>query len=490
MRRWLKLPLVLAVLLAITAGGTASAAASQPASSQAHPAAVGGLAGEEEITGEPWTPEGVTCTIISTMAVCSPEDDSDNVELTCYWAVPSEVGSLTVCSSASQNQGVLDRRGEKLEYNWGCGLTFDGCALMEGMAEASSVIALNMGARAAEAVRFNTGSMMWDAAVEQWSFWVWAVWVVLLGAGIVAITRAAFSGSGSDIIQAVLRFAVTVPLTQATLWITGNLVNAVDELTMSLFEESDPWGTVGEMLFSDGVVAAAYGLVVSALFLVTMLLLFIVLMARNIALAALVMVGPIAWMLFPLQSIGKEWLMRYVASFASLLLAGPIMMSLFGFIASGLRRLPSIWDPGVWPYLLAMLLMLFAPFVVFSLFSFVGGSVIDGAAGAAGRGALAAPGQIKRAIPQARQGQAAGSAPRPTAGSRGGAGGASSTSRGGGAVPTSGGRSTPAPAGARPQTGAAGATAVAPARDGTGRPPGAPERARPRTTTASNDGKN
>jgi hypothetical protein len=258
--------------------------------------------------------------------------------------------------------------------------------------------------------------------------WVWAVWIVVIVVGIIAITKAAFSGSPGEVLAAVVRTGLAFPLTQATLWLTGRVVNSVDTLTTSLLGQADPLNRVSDLFFTGGVVFPLGGVLVVGLMLLAEILMLFVLMFRNVALAALVMVGPLAWMLFPMRGIGKEWLVRYFAAFAALLLTGPLMMSLLGMITSGLDAVNSIWEPAVWPFILGLVLLSFAPFAVFSLFSFVGGTAVDQVAAGAMSRVSSTSRSVTRSIPRPRTGQApagasaTGAAPRsasaPAAGAR------------------------------------------------------------------------
>ena len=152
------------------------------------------------------------------------------------------------CSSASSNQAALRQAGKELKYEWGCGQTWDVCAVMEGTAETLAANAVIAGARVWQAFQFNTSSLLWSAAIDQWSFWVWAVWIVVILVGIVAITKAAFSGSPGEVIAAIVRTGLAFPLTQATLWFTGRVVDAVDSLIDNEDLDDEQWRSVSAHL--------------------------------------------------------------------------------------------------------------------------------------------------------------------------------------------------------------------------------------------------
>ena len=404
----------LAVVLSFTGAGAATAATS-PAPAHVSSAAAAAAAEDGTVEGETWSSPAVPvkCTRSGGTVTCTPESSSSSVAMTCYLGVPLGGETVTVCSSSKESQSQLNAASQtKLDYQWGCAQTWDACGLMESAAEAMAVQAIDAGGRAAAAISFTTKSALWTAAMGQWSFWVWAVWVVLLGAGVIGIGQAMFSGSPADVLAAVVRLGVTVPLVQASLWIMGVLSDAINELTLSLFASSDPFGTIMGLLFSGGQVNPITGVAAAGIVEIALMLTLLVFTARNVALAALVMVGPVAWMLFPMQAVGKQWVVRYVSAFAATLLTGPLMMSLLSFVTSGLRSATSLWDPAIWPFMLAIIMMCFAPLAVFALFSFAGASVVDGAASAAGQGVRNIGSQLSRRIPSPRLGGAGGGRPR------------------------------------------------------------------------------
>lgn len=471
-----------AIVALLSLTGAGGAVAAEPVTlSQA--SVVAAATDDGPVEGESWSAPAVPVSCIRTgiTVTCMPLDSASTVVMSCYLGVPLGTERVTVCASSKDSQSALEGKSDKkLDYQWGCAQTWDLCGSLESAAEAMSVQSIDAAGRTTASISFTTKSALWTAAMGQWSFWVWAVWIVLLAAGIVGITQAAFSGSPADVLAAIVRLAVTVPLTQATLWLMGELSDVVNSLTLDLFASADPFGTIVGLLFSGGQVNPFFGTAAALLVLVVCGLMLLVFMVRNVALAALVMVGPVAWMLFPLRTIGKQWVVGYVSAFAATLLTGPLMMSLLAFATSGLKSVNSLWDPAIWPFMLAMIVICFAPLAVFGLFSFAGGSVIDGAAAGAGRAAHGASSRVFRQIPSPRVGGAGGgSRPRPPGRAGAGGGGRPGVAPGGGTPQP---RPTPSRLGAGPVGGPSTSPRVAPPagnpqsapapRGGGGRPPG------------------
>jgi hypothetical protein len=121
-----------------------------------------------------------------------------------------------------------------------------------------------------------------------------------------------------------------------------------------------------------------FAFLIHGLLMLGMLLLMLVFAFRNIALAALIMVGPVAWMLFPVRGIGPHWVVRYVSAVIVLLLTGPLTIGFVTLIINGLASVKTIWNPQSWPLLVGLGLVAFAPFALFGLFSFAGAVAADG----------------------------------------------------------------------------------------------------------------
>ncbi|OAZ41475.1 hypothetical protein A9Z40_02015 [Microbacterium arborescens] len=469
------LALVLIVVGLVAGSGMSASAWDGASTARSQQLITTGTADRTPVTDERWSAPAVPvkCYRTGDTVFCTPENSDETVERACFFNVPSASGPLTVCSMAAANQSVLDDAGKKLDYQWGCGFADVPCMFLEGTAETLSAEAINMVSRAQSALGFNTNSHLWTTAVSEWSFWAWAVLILVLIAGIIAVTQAAVTGGTPDVLQALLRFGLTVPLTQACLWLLGTVLNSLDLLTQEIFATSDVFGTMTAMLFGGGKVFPLSGVLNTGVVAVTAALMFVVLLVRNIGLAGLILAMPIAWMLFPIRSVGRTWVTAYVSAVAALLLTGPLMLSLFRFLGNGLSTVSSIWDPAIWPYMLGMIIVCFAPFAVFTLFSFAGGSVIDGAAAGVGRGAASMAGRVTRSIPKPRVGTppaggggsgggTAGRATRTAKGAAGGGGGSSipkgptapsGTSRAG--TPPAGGGTPSAPSthGGRPAPG-------------------------------------
>jgi hypothetical protein len=67
-----------------------------------------------------------------------------------------------------------------------------------------------------------------------------------------------------------------------------------------------------------------------------------------------------------------------VSAVIVLLLTGPLTIGFVTLIVNGLASVKTIWNPQSWPLLVGLVLVAFAPFAIFGLFSFAGAVAADG----------------------------------------------------------------------------------------------------------------
>jgi hypothetical protein len=229
-------------------------------------------------------------------------------------------------------------------------------------------------------MRFDTSTLLWSAALDQWSFWQWAILIITFAAMVWAVAAAVVSGDREELVGALVRSFIAIPAVPITLWLTGHLLNAVDEMTWYILNRDGPAGiysTLQSVMWAGGQANYFFAFVIHFLLMLGMLLLMLVFAFRNIVLAALIMVGPVAWMLFPVRGIGPQWVVRYVSAVVVLLLTGPLTIGFVTLIINGLASVNTIWNPQSWPLIIGLVLVAFAPFAIFGLFSFAGAVAAD-----------------------------------------------------------------------------------------------------------------
>lgn len=345
------------------------------------------------VNGESWSAPAfpVICNEASGQVSCTPTTASDVKPQVCFREVLMNGTNTTVCTTYEGHVAAIQSAGGKqLFVDYDCSVGDVVCVTFENAGRGMAITATAVMMLVASSMRFDTSTVLWTAAVSEWSFWQWAVLVVLFGAMVWAIASAVVSGDREELVGAIIRSFLAVPAIPLTLWMLGHLLNAVDDLTWYILNRDGPitlLTTLQKVMWAGGNANYFFAFLIHGLLLLSMLLLMLVFTFRNIALAALITVGPVAWMLFPVKSVGPQWVVRYVSATVALLLAGPLTIGFVTLIINGLAEVDTIWDPQSWPLMIGLALAAFAPFAVFGLFSFVGASASDALGSRLGAGA-------------------------------------------------------------------------------------------------------
>ncbi|WP_137845432.1 hypothetical protein [Microbacterium sp. 2FI] len=373
-------------------GLAVSALAPAHAASPAHETRVV-TAVSSPVTGEPWSAPAfpVDCFHAAGQVTCTPESTADIKPQQCFINVYFDGSKATICTTYEGHVSAIKTSGGKpLLVEYGCSIGDVVCVTFENAGRGMALSTTAMMFTVAENMRFDTSSVLWTAATGEWSFWQWAVLTVLFGAMVWAIAAAAISGDRAELVGALIRSFIAFPATAITLWATGHLLNAIDDLTWYILNRDGATGlfsTLQSVMWAGGQANYFFAFVIHGLLMVGMLLLMLVFAFRNIVLAALIAVGPVAWMLYPVRAVGPQWIVRYVSAVAVLLLTGPLTIGFVTLIINGLANVRTIWNPQSWPLLIGLVLVAFAPFAVFGLFSFVGAVAADSVGSRVGSGA-------------------------------------------------------------------------------------------------------
>ncbi|MGC0371298.1 hypothetical protein [Microbacterium sp. SLBN-111] len=446
-----------------------------------------------DVSGEAWSgpAQPVTCRMTANTAFCSATDNTQNGEVVCYSNVQSSQGVVTVCSSYTGHEASLTATGvdgKRLKLEYGCAPLDLICPVWEQYARAQAISATVASYLVLQQMAFRTDGPLWEAMAGKWSFWSWAVLIVVFAAFVLAMVQAAASGRRDKLIGALGRTLATVFAIPATFWVLARIVPAMDELTAYAFSPDGAGGMFAQLqttMWSGGSGWFGWTNLVTGLWIVGMFLLVFVFGFRNVALAALIMVAPIAWMLFPLEQVGKRWVIAWASAVAALLLTGPLTLSFLDMIMRGFAAAGTIWNPDVIPLLIGLIMTSITPFAVFGLFNFVGHVAVDAVgsrlgqsagrttANAASRGARALRGPSRaNASPAGYRGARGPSAP-------GGQSGPTAPSGGPGPAPAGPGGGSPGP------TGTPGPTPSAPGRSGGGPASPAPSPSSPSSPPGS-----
>lgn len=346
-----------------------------------------------EVSGETWSGPAfaVTCSKAASQVVCTPNDPALVKPQQCYLGVLMDGDRVSICTTYEGHGDAIKAAGGKLAtVAYGCTIADVACITFENAGRGMALTATTAMFLVASDMRFDSSTLLWTAAVEEWSFWQWAILAILFGAMVWAIGAAAISGDREQLVGAIIRSFIAIPAVPITLWLTGHLLNAIDHMTWYILNRNGPFelfATLQQVMWAGGQANYFFAFLIHGLLMISMLLLTLVFSFRNIVLAALIAVGPVAWMLFPVKTVGAQWVVRYVSAVSALLLTGPLTIGFVTLIVNGLATVKTIWDPQSWPLLVGLVLVAFAPFAIFGLFSFVGAVAADGVGSRLGSGA-------------------------------------------------------------------------------------------------------
>lgn len=401
------MPRLLRWSLAVVAAGISLLAVSQPAAAAeiaSAPPMAAAVGPEVPVTGMSWSAPAypVDCMVATSQISCTPQEPADVRAQACFIGVPFEGGTAMVCTTyEGHHEALRAAGGSLLLVGYGCSIGDLVCTTFEnfgrGMALGATAAAFAM----ATSISFDTDSVLWSAAVNEWAFWQWAVLAVLFGAMVWSIAAAVISRDHEELVSAIVRSLIAIPAVPLTLWTTGHLVNALDGMTWYILNSHGPGSlfvTLQKVMWAGGQANYFFAFLIHGLLLLAMLLLVFVFMFRNLALAVLIAVGPVAWMLFPVRTIGPQWVIRYVSAVVALLLTGPLTIGFLALIVNGLSGVQTIWDPRSWPLLLGLVMAAFAPFAVFGLFSFIGTAAVDAVGSRMGSGVSRGAGTAARGL--------------------------------------------------------------------------------------------
>ncbi|TQO19634.1 hypothetical protein FB472_1203 [Rhodoglobus vestalii] len=362
-------------------------------------------AAQGEVTGQEWSAPAadVECIRTGIRITCAPTELASSVEERCFNKVIIGEQQNTVCSTSEDNiEAIRNHGGEELKIDFKCALLDPSCTVGQ---MAASAFATSIGGSLSWAISqtsFNSDSRLWEASLTEWAWWQGAIILVILGAGIVAIVMAMATGDRSDLVTAVSRFALSLPLSAASLWIIGNLLDIVDLMVEPIINRTNAGGGV-EKFMENLIFGGGGGNIFAATSILGLLaiatgVLVAVFSFRNFALAALISMGPVAWMLFP-TSFGKQWVVRYFSAVIALILTTPLTLGLLALVITGVGEVDTLWSIQALPFGIGLCMIAFVPIAAFSMFSFIGGTAADAVGSRMGSSATQ---QASRGVSMAR----------------------------------------------------------------------------------------
>lgn len=379
--------IVVRLLLFLAAFGiiaTTTGAARAPESvPSAHASTAAAAAGSTTVTGEGWSKPAfpVTCVYYNPRASCGAEDPEKNTAEQCFTGVKYKSETITVCTTYAANVKEIKRaNGTELKLDYQCQFGDALCIALESAARGQASMITGGISWAFGNTSFNTDSYLWDTAMGEWAWWQGAVLLIILIAGIWGITEGLIHQDRAEALGAFVRLCLAFPVSVGSVWLIGNLLNVVDGFVLPLLERGGGgeglYLTLQNMLYGGGGGNMFLASLVLLFLVAGVMVLVLVFSFRNFSLAALIAIGPIAYMLFPMR-IGRQWITNYWAAVLALLLTTPLTIGLLMLILNGVGKVDSMWSIQAFPLGIGMIMIAVAPMAAFSLFSFAGQAAGD-----------------------------------------------------------------------------------------------------------------
>ena len=183
--RTLAAGLVLGVFLAF--GALAPASATQTDAAAVRPAE------SSSVTGQPWSAPAypVTCLSAGGQVSCTPDDPALVKPQQCFLGVLVSGSRVTVCSTfEGHGEAITSSGGKLITVAYGCSVGDVVCITFENAGRGMALSATAAMYLVAQNMQFDTSTLLWTAATNEWSFWQWAILIVLFGAMVWAVAAA------------------------------------------------------------------------------------------------------------------------------------------------------------------------------------------------------------------------------------------------------------------------------------------------------------
>ncbi|MDR7110915.1 hypothetical protein J2X03_000771 [Microbacterium trichothecenolyticum] len=155
---------------------------------------------------------GAGCRCAGGQVSCTPTDPGEVTEQQCFMGVLYQGVSTTVCTTFDGHaQALQSAGGTPLLVKYGCSLGDAVCLTFENAGRGMALTATGVMFLVADNMRFDTSTLLWSAAVDQWSFWQWAILIITFGAMVWAIAAAIVSGDRDELVGALVRTFIAIP---------------------------------------------------------------------------------------------------------------------------------------------------------------------------------------------------------------------------------------------------------------------------------------
>lgn len=227
---------------------------------------------------------------------------------------------------------------------------------------------------------------LWEIAGDQINMWLGLAVTVMIITSIVGVATALVTQRSDLMKRTIIGSVLAFPATIFAYFAVYQALRVADDVAEGLMKDTGGLSGAFGMLRqgNTGATGALTATVFSGTKTVLTLLLLIVLLLgliviffalafRDFALLLLIAFAPLAFILLPLKN-GEVWVKRWVAAIFAMILAKPLIMATLGLIGTGFAKEQALFSATGFTLGIGMFIVGFMPLMLFSMFSFIGGS--------------------------------------------------------------------------------------------------------------------
>lgn len=269
-----------------------------------------------------------------------------------------------------------------------CGALDFVCTTMESQATAMHGFMTWLAENTLGQQRLSPGSDLYEGATgaSGLELWLGYALVVMVITAAVGLAFAALTQNSQATKRAILGTVLSFPATFVAIWVTGQALTVVDEISDGLLERlggSDgtanlleilvphgAWDAGVSMLTGGGSMNSLTMLGIMLVYIVAMLMIMVALAFRNVILMILIAFAPLAFVLLPSKG-GSVWVKRWVGAVVAMILTKPLIYGLLLLLTGTSGGVETIWSAAGLTIALGMLVCSLMPLMAFGFFGFI-----------------------------------------------------------------------------------------------------------------------
>lgn len=273
-----------------------------------------------------------------------------------------------------------------------CGALDFVCTTMESQATAMHGFMTWLAENTLGQQHLSPGSDLYEGAMGSSGLELWLGYalVVMVITGAVGLAFAALTQNGQAMKRAILGTLLSIPATFGAIWVTGQALTLVDEISDGLLERlggANGTANLLELLVPSSALDAGTSMItggtpnalvivgIMLVYIIAMLLIMLALAFRNVILMLLIAFAPLAFVLLPAKG-GSVWVKRWAGAVVAMILTKPLIFGLLLLLTGTAGGIETVWSAAGLTIGLGMLVTSLMPLMAFGFFGFIasGGS--------------------------------------------------------------------------------------------------------------------